>query len=97
MKPRRLLLRNRQSPGDIVMLTAAVRDLHAQNPGRFITAVDTTAMALWDHNPLARRSDRVSDAGSWEAVEWYFRGGVVECLTEAQEAAAAMARGSCAP
>ncbi len=69
MKPRRLLLRNRQSPGDVVMLTAAVRDLHAQHPGRFITAVDTTAMALWDHNPHARRWDRVADAGSWEAVE----------------------------
>ena len=70
MKPRALLVRNRQSPGDIVMLTAAaVRDLHAQHPGRFVTAVDTTAMALWDHNPLALRWDRVADAGSWEAVE----------------------------
>ena len=69
MKPRRLLLRNHQSPGDVLMLTAAVRDLHAQHPGAFRTAVDTTAIALWDPNPLARRWDRVADAGSWEAVD----------------------------
>ena len=30
MKPRRLLLRDRQSPGDVVMLTAAVAELGAE-------------------------------------------------------------------
>jgi hypothetical protein len=34
---RRLILKNHQSPGDLVMLTAAVRDLHAACPGRFRT------------------------------------------------------------
>jgi ADP-heptose:LPS heptosyltransferase len=33
------------------MLTAAVRDLHCAHPGAFITAVDTSAPALWDNNP----------------------------------------------
>ena len=51
MRPRKLLLRNRQSPGDILMLTAAVRDLHGCYPGRFITAVDTSAPYLWENNP----------------------------------------------
>ena len=32
---RKLILRNFQSPGDIVMLTAAVRDLHRCYPGRY--------------------------------------------------------------
>ena len=32
---RQLILRNFQSPGDIVMLTAAVRDLHVTYPGQF--------------------------------------------------------------
>ncbi|MES2790052.1 MAG: glycosyltransferase family 9 protein [Planctomycetota bacterium] len=48
---RRLILKSFQSPGDIVMLTAAVRDLHLAHPGRFQTDVRTAAEALWQHNP----------------------------------------------
>jgi ADP-heptose:LPS heptosyltransferase/SAM-dependent methyltransferase len=48
---RRLVLRSFQSPGDVVMLTAAVRDLHAANPGVFQTDVRTTALDLWANNP----------------------------------------------
>jgi ADP-heptose:LPS heptosyltransferase len=52
MTPRRkLFLKNYQSPGDIVMLTAAVRDLHACYPGQYLTGVSTTAQSLWDNNP----------------------------------------------
>jgi ADP-heptose:LPS heptosyltransferase len=50
-KPRKLILSNRQSPGDIVMLTAAVRDLHRCYPGRFITDIRTPSPDLWQHNP----------------------------------------------
>ena len=48
---RRLILRSFQSPGDVVMLTAAVRDLHAAAPGKFQTDVRTSTDALWEHNP----------------------------------------------
>lgn len=48
---RKLILRNFQSPGDIVMLTAAVRDLHRSYPGEFLTDVRTSCPALWLHNP----------------------------------------------
>jgi len=48
---RRLILRNTQSPGDIVMLTAAVRDLHLTYPNQFLTDVRTSCPALWEHNP----------------------------------------------
>lgn len=48
---RKLILKNRQSPGDIMMLTAAVRDLHRSQPGAFQTDVRTSAMALWQNNP----------------------------------------------
>jgi len=48
---RKLILRNFQSPGDIVMLTAAVRDLHRAHPGEFLTDVRTSCPDLWDHNP----------------------------------------------
>ena len=40
------------------MLTAAVRDLHAANPGQFETDVRTSADALWENNPhLTRLSE----------------------------------------
>ncbi|MBC8356994.1 MAG: FkbM family methyltransferase [Planctomycetes bacterium] len=47
----RLILKSFQSPGDIVMLSAAVRDLHAAHPGRFQTDVRTSADAMWENNP----------------------------------------------
>jgi ADP-heptose:LPS heptosyltransferase len=49
---RKVILANYQSPGDIVMLTAAVRDLHRCYPGRFITDVRTSCPHLWENNPF---------------------------------------------
>ncbi len=49
--PEKLILRNFQSAGDIVMLTAAVRDLHRCYPGRFATDVRTSCPDLWLGNP----------------------------------------------
>ena len=48
---RKLILSNDQSPGDIVMLTAAVRDLHRKYPGDFLTDVRTPCADLWENNP----------------------------------------------
>ena len=47
----RLVLKAFQSPGDIVMLTAAVRDLHKAHPNRFLTDVRTSANDLWLGSP----------------------------------------------
>jgi len=47
----KLILRCFLSPGDIVMLTAAVRDLHRCYPGRFQTDVRTSCPELWQGNP----------------------------------------------
>jgi ADP-heptose:LPS heptosyltransferase/2-polyprenyl-3-methyl-5-hydroxy-6-metoxy-1,4-benzoquinol methylase len=44
------------------MLTAAVRDLHAAHPGRFRTAVQTSAPALWENNPYLAEL-RAGEAG----------------------------------
>lgn len=49
--PEKLILRNFQSAGDIVMLTAAVRDLHRCYPGRFLTDVRTSCSEVWIGNP----------------------------------------------
>jgi ADP-heptose:LPS heptosyltransferase len=45
------IFENWQSPGDIVMLTAAIRDLHRAYPGRFLTDVRTSCPGLWENNP----------------------------------------------
>jgi ADP-heptose:LPS heptosyltransferase len=47
----KLILKCNLSPGDIVMLTAAVRDLHRLHPGQFLTDVRTPCPDLWLHNP----------------------------------------------
>lgn len=47
---RKLILRNFQAPGDIIMLTAAVRDLHLTYPGQFETDVRTPCPELWENN-----------------------------------------------
>ena len=48
---RKVILHCGLSPGDIVMLTAAVRDLHYWYPGQFVTDVRTACPELWEHNP----------------------------------------------
>lgn len=48
------ILKNYQSPGDIVMLTAAVRDLKLSHP-EIEVDVDTSSPELWEHNPYLTR------------------------------------------
>lgn len=48
---RKLILKCGLAPGDILMLTAAVRDLHHWYPGQFLTDVRTVCPDLWDNNP----------------------------------------------
>lgn len=68
--PRKLLLTSDQCPGDVVMLTAAVRDLHRAWPGRFETGVRTTAMELWDNNPWITVLD--PDDPEVETIEMHY-------------------------
>jgi ADP-heptose:LPS heptosyltransferase len=48
---KKLILKCGLAPGDIVMLTAAVRDLHYWYPGQFVTDVRTHCADLWENNP----------------------------------------------
>src|ERR1044072_2246063 len=57
---KKLILSSFQSPGDLVMLTAAVRDLHACYPGGYLTDVRTGSPELWDNNPYLTSLD-ISD------------------------------------
>lgn len=49
---KKLILKNYQSPGDIVMLTACLRDLHIAYPEQYITDIRTSATELWFYNPF---------------------------------------------
>jgi ADP-heptose:LPS heptosyltransferase len=48
---KKLIFKSALSPGDIVLLTAAVRDLHLCYPRKFVTDVRTVCPALWENNP----------------------------------------------
>jgi len=54
-----LVLRAMVYPGDLLMLTAALRDLHLAHPKRYVTDVDTTCRQVWDHNPWIEPVDRI--------------------------------------
>lgn len=47
----KLLLINRLAPGDILVMTNAIRDLHKAYPNRFKTDVRTPCNELFDNNP----------------------------------------------
>jgi ADP-heptose:LPS heptosyltransferase len=64
---RRLILRNSLSPGDIVMLTAALRDLHVSYPGQFLTDTRTPCPELWENNPYVTPLDE--SAPETEAID----------------------------
>ena len=49
---KKLILKCPLALGDIVLLTAAVRDLHRCYPGQFVTDVRTCYPNLWNGNPL---------------------------------------------
>lgn len=53
----KLILRSFQSPGDILMMTRAVADLHQAYPNEFQTDVRTSADAIWENNPYLTRLD----------------------------------------
>jgi ADP-heptose:LPS heptosyltransferase len=66
----KLLLKNSLCPGDVVTLTAAVRDLHRAHPGRFLTDVRTPFPTLWEHNPYLTRLDE--KAPGVEVIEMHY-------------------------
>lgn len=50
-EPMRLILRNRLSPGDCLVMSVAIRALHKAHPGKFFTDVDTPCNDIYRHSP----------------------------------------------
>jgi ADP-heptose:LPS heptosyltransferase len=55
-KQRKVILKNFQSPGDILMITAAVRDLKLSYPDILID-VRTSVKEIWENNPYLTKLD----------------------------------------
>jgi ADP-heptose:LPS heptosyltransferase len=50
-----VIFENKQAPGDVLMFTAGIRDLHRQYPGQFVTEMRTSVQSLWEGNPHAQQ------------------------------------------
>lgn len=68
--PKKIRLTCKLSPGDIMMLTAAVRDLHLSHPGKFLTAVESPAPDLWENNPYVTKLP--ADAPDVQVLETHY-------------------------
>lgn len=67
----RLVLRLGMSPGDVLMLTAAVRDLALQYPGRWSIVPRTAAGELWENNPHVVKPDDKLDVQAHQVTCHY--------------------------
>jgi ADP-heptose:LPS heptosyltransferase len=67
-KPRQLILSSNQSPGDLLMLSATVRDLHLSHPGEFRTDVRCSHPEIFLHNP--RVESVITSKGEWLDMEY---------------------------
>lgn len=47
-----LVLENKLSPGDVLVMTAAIESLHRAIPNKFKISVDVSVPAIFEHNPL---------------------------------------------
>jgi len=59
-KIRKIIFRNSQAPGDILMMTAAVRDLKLAHP-HILIDVRTSASEIWENNPHITDLDEKED------------------------------------
>jgi len=51
MEMKKVEFHDHLAPGDILMMTCAIRDLKTAFPDRYLIKVDTTCMHIWDNNP----------------------------------------------
>lgn len=70
-KAKAVILKNSLSPGDVVAMSAAIYSLHRSHPGKFITAVDTTCNAAYEHNPDIVSIERARELGAEEVMMHY--------------------------
>lgn len=65
---RKIVLLNKQSPGDSLVMSAALECLHRQHPGKFKTAVRCCCPAIFTNNPHA---SEIPIGETWEEIEMH--------------------------
>lgn len=65
-----LLLTQTQAPGDVLMMTAAVRDLCRQYDDQFNVGVQTRYPELWEHNPWIVEDPDMTE--TWRHIEMHY-------------------------
>lgn len=56
--PQKLILKNFQSPGDVLVMTGAIECLRIMYPGKYLIDVDTSCNAIYEGNPGITKLDR---------------------------------------
>lgn len=70
-KAKAIILKNHLSPGDVTCMTGAIFSLHKAHPGKFLTAVETTCNAIFEHNPDVISIERARELNA-EVVETHY-------------------------
>ncbi len=65
------ILKNHLSPGDVLIMSAAIYSLHRANPGKFVTAVNTTCDQVFEHNPDVVTQDDARNLNAKEVQTHY--------------------------
>lgn len=60
-EPRKLILINKLSPGDILVMTAAIECLHEAYPGKFLTDVRCAVPDIFENNPYITKLSEQDD------------------------------------
>jgi ADP-heptose:LPS heptosyltransferase len=66
----KLILRNFLSPGDILVMSAALDALHRAYPGRYRTAVECACPAIYENNPYV--SPLNGNLAEWTTVQMHY-------------------------
>jgi ADP-heptose:LPS heptosyltransferase len=67
-----LALINDRAPGDVICMTAVLRELHRNYPGRFRTVVQTRFPEIWQGNPYAASDAEIVQP---RRIDWDWREG----------------------
>jgi len=55
----KLLLENNQAPGDLMVMSAAIRALHQTYPGEYATYVKSSCPDVWKNNPFVKTDNDI--------------------------------------
>lgn len=69
---RALKLVNKLSPGDVLVMSAAIHSLHRRHPGKYLTGVESSCPAVWENNPDVATTDQLLAAGGAEEIATHY-------------------------